>query len=85
MNQKRAENASALIITAFEKGVSGFSLNQEPLDEVGDGWGAYDLGLQNQNLLLRAREMGLDTPPSQDMRRALEQWEKMQNEKHNSE
>lgn len=61
MNQKRAANASALIITAFEKGVSGFSLNQEPLDEVGDGWGAYDLGLQNQNLLLRAREMGLDT------------------------
>ena len=30
------------------------------------------------------KEMGLETPASEDMRRALEQWEKMQNEKHNS-
>ncbi len=27
------------------------------------------------------KEMGLQPPPSEDMRRALEQWEKMQNEK----
>jgi len=24
-------------------------------------WGAYDLGLQNENLCLKARELGLDT------------------------
>jgi len=38
-----------------------------------------------EGVVSEMREMGLDTPPSQDMRRALEQWEKMQNEKHNSE
>ena len=61
MNQKRAENASALIVTAFEKGISGFDLNGSPVNEIGNGWGAYDLGLQNQNLLLKARELGLDS------------------------
>jgi hypothetical protein len=31
------------------------------------------------------QEMGLETPPSQEMKRALEEWErKMQGEKHNS-
>ena len=30
-------------------------------NQAGDGWGYYDLGLQNDNLLLKAAELGLDT------------------------
>jgi len=32
-----------------------------PANELSDGWGAYDLGLQNQNLMLKAHEMGFGT------------------------
>ena len=31
------------------------------MDELGNSWGAYDLGLQNENLILKARELGYDT------------------------
>ncbi len=31
------------------------------MDELGDGWGIYDLGLQNAFLLLKAADMGLDS------------------------
>lgn len=58
-NQKSSAHA-ALIVTAYEKGVSGFNGN-EPVNELGDQWGAYDLGLQNMLLCLKARELGLDT------------------------
>lgn len=58
-NQKSSANA-ALIVTAYEKGVSGFNAG-EPVNELGNEWGAYDLGLQNTLLCLRARELGLDT------------------------
>lgn len=60
-NQKSSANAPVLIITAFEKSVSGFSADGSPENELGDEWGAYDLGLQNQNMLLKATELGLDT------------------------
>ncbi len=58
-NQKNSEHA-VLIVTAYEKGVSGFN-NGEAVNELGDAWGAYDLGLQNALITLRARELGLDT------------------------
>ena len=58
-NQKSSANA-ALIVTAYDKGVAGFN-GGEPANELGDQWGAYDLGLQNMLLCLRARELGLDT------------------------
>ena len=32
-----------------------------PVNEAGDGWGYYDLGLQNENLILKAAELGLGT------------------------
>ena len=32
-----------------------------PDNEVGNGWGYYDLGLHDENFILRARELGLDT------------------------
>lgn len=60
-NRKNCENAPVLIVTAFEKTRSGFDREGNPENELGDEWGAYDLGLQNMNLLLKARELGLDT------------------------
>jgi len=59
-NQRNCQNASALLVTTFVRGVSGFSAGQ-PENELGDGWGAYDLGLQAAYLILKARELGLDS------------------------
>ncbi len=60
-NRERTENVLAFIVTAYEKGISGFDAEGKPTDENGDAWGAYDLGLANENILLRARELGFDT------------------------
>ncbi len=60
-NQKNCQDAPVLIVTAFEKTHSGFDKEKNPVNEAGNEWGAYDLGLQNQLLLLKARELGLDT------------------------
>lgn len=60
-NYERTANVGAFIVTAFKRGISGFAPDGTPTDEHGNGWGAYDLGLQNQNLLLRAKELGYDT------------------------
>ena len=50
-----------LIVTAFEKSRSGFTREGVAENELGEGWGCYDLGLQNENLVLKAAELGLDT------------------------
>ena len=60
MNQPKAENA-ALIITTFVQNRSGFQKDGTPDNELGNGWGCYDLGLQNENLILKAAELGLST------------------------
>ena len=61
-NQANSEGAGAYIVTTFVKGMVGFDKNTgSPVNEAGDGWGYYDLGLQNENLLLKAAEQGLDT------------------------
>lgn len=60
-NQNSSANAGALIITTFEKTRSGFERDGQPTNEIGDEWGAYDLGLANELLILKARELGLDT------------------------
>jgi nitroreductase len=49
-----------LIVSTFERGKSGF-FRGEPTNEIGDGWGAYDNGLSNCYLILKARAMGFDT------------------------
>lgn len=59
-NQKSSEGA-AYIVAAFKKGISGTSGKGEFTDEHTDMWGAYDLGLQNSYLMLKATEMGYDT------------------------
>ena len=60
-NHERTANVAAFIVTAYKKGISGFKPDGEPTDASGNGWGAYDLGLQNENLLLCARDLGYDT------------------------
>lgn len=59
-NAKSASGA-ALIITSFVKNRSGFDREGNPENECGNGWGYYDLGLHNANLILKAKDLGLDT------------------------
>jgi len=79
-NQPKCENAIALIVTCFEKDNSGFSdvEGKKVADnECANEWGSYDLGLSDSLLLLKARELGLDTlimglRDSNKLREALE-------------
>lgn len=59
-NKRNVEGAPVLIVSAFEKGKSGF-FRGEQTNELGDLWGAYDNGLSNSYLVLNARAMGYDT------------------------
>lgn len=59
-NAKNSEG-SALIVTTFVANRAGFNREGQPDNEVGNGWGFYDLGLHNENFVLKAKEMGLDT------------------------
>ncbi len=59
-NKDRVQNASAFLISTFETGKSGF-FRGNPANEAGDFWGAYDNGLSNAYLVLKARAMGFDT------------------------
>ena len=59
-NKERIQNAPVLIVSTFESGKSGFFQGNQT-NEVGDGWGAYDNGLSNCYLILKARAMGFDT------------------------
>lgn len=60
-NQTTVKDAPALIVTTFVRGIVGFEKDGTPTNEFGDGWGAYDLGLQNSILLLKATDLGLDS------------------------
>ena len=59
-NQKSSKGA-ALVVTAFVKDRSGFTQDGTPDNEVGNGWGYYDCGLHDMNLLLEAADQGLST------------------------
>lgn len=58
-NQNSSAGA-ALVVTTFVRGLVGFG-EDGPVNEVGDGWGAYDLGLHDAYLVLAARDRGYDT------------------------
>jgi len=58
-NQKSSENA-VLIVTTFVTDVVGYS-DGEPVNEAGNCWGAYDLGLHDAYLILAASNAGFDT------------------------
>lgn len=60
-NQNSTKDAPVYIVTTFVKTRSGFTREGVAENEIGEGWGCYDLGLQNQNLLLKAEELGLGT------------------------
>lgn len=59
-NRRNVEGAPVLIISTFERGKSGF-FRENPANELADLWGAYDNGLANCYLILKARAMGFDT------------------------
>lgn len=59
-NKDRLDGVSALIVSTFEKGKSGF-VNGEQRDPIGDIWGGHDCGLSVAFLILKARAMGFDT------------------------
>ena len=59
-NAAKAENA-ALIVTTFVHNRAGFQKDGTADNELGNGWGCYDLGLQNENLILKAAELGYST------------------------
>lgn len=52
---------TALIVTTFVHNHAGFQKDGTPDNEIGNGWGCYDLGLQNENLILKAAELDLST------------------------
>lgn len=60
-NHKNCQDAPVLIVCTFVKNRSGFERNGEPSNEIGQGWGFYDCGLHNENLILKATDLGLDT------------------------
>ena len=59
-NKERIKDAPVLIVSTFERDKSGFFQGNQT-NEVGNGWGAYDNGLSNCYLILKARAMGFDT------------------------
>ena len=59
-NKQSTKGAPVFIVSTFVKGLSGFSKGKI-FNEIGDGWGAYDNGLSNSYLVLKARAMGFDT------------------------
>lgn len=60
-NQRNSLNAGALVVTTFKKNISGFDNEGKAVNEVGQGWGCYDLGLANENFVLKAAQMGYGT------------------------
>ena len=59
-NAKNSEGA-ALVVTTFVANRAGFNREGQPDNEAGNGWGFYDLGLHNENFVLKAKDIGLDT------------------------
>lgn len=60
-NAGNTEGAAAIIVATFVAGTAGFDKDGNLDNELGNGWGIYDLGLQTENLLLKATDMGLGT------------------------
>ena len=60
MNAGKCENA-VLLVSTFVHNRAGFQKDGTADNELGNGWGCYDLGLQNENLVLKAWELGYGT------------------------
>lgn len=59
-NAGKCENA-VLLVSTFVHNRAGFQKDGTADNEIGNGWGCYDLGLQNENLILKAEELGYGT------------------------
>lgn len=59
-NRNKTLHAAAFIISAAKRGQSGIG-DGTFADNIEDGWCLYDLGLADENLLLKATDMGLAT------------------------
>ena len=55
------KGTGAYVVTTFVANRSGFDRSGNPDNECGNGWGYYDLGLHNENFILKAKELGLGT------------------------
>lgn len=60
-NCERTAGAAGYVVTTFKSKNAGFRPDGTQTDSLGNGWGAYDLGLQNENFILKARELGYDS------------------------
>jgi nitroreductase len=58
--KEKIAGAPVVIVSTYERGKSGFFQGNQT-NEIGDGWGAYDNGLSNAYLIIKARAMGFDT------------------------
>ena len=52
---------AALVVTTYVRDNVGFTEDGTPVNEIGNGWGAYDLGLHDAYLVLAAKNAGYDT------------------------
>lgn len=60
-NQENVQDAPVLIVSSIVLNRSGFNRDGTPVNELENGWGYYDCGMHNMNLLLKATELGLST------------------------
>ncbi len=60
-NQRSTQDASAFVVCSFVKNKVGFTDSGKPTNEGGQGWGWYDMGLQNENLMLAAADEQIDS------------------------
>lgn len=60
-NQKNVQTAPVIIITTVVKGRSGFERDGQYTTHLKEGFQYFDNGLQVQNLLLKAYDLGLGT------------------------
>lgn len=60
-NINNTKNVNCFIICGYKTSESGFNKDGSQTNELGDTWGAYDLGLQGQLLVLKAQELGYDS------------------------
>lgn len=60
-NQNTSKNAACYVVTSFVKDSVGFDKDGNQINELGNGWGIYDLGLHNMSFLLAAKDKGIDS------------------------
>lgn len=60
-NAQKVEDAPCFLISCAKKRTSGMKTAEEYENEMEEGWALYDLGLADENLLLKAYDLGLGT------------------------